>query len=308
MKSKTSPLFMLMFSYAVYSFAVCLPDNKMGLNDWLMVISLNAVVNIVLILLSTANKNLSGWAQNIILVYFIFLFSKQIYKMWSYLKLYHGRQNGDSIVYVTILLILIFVVYPDLNTSRFSLPLFCFTVGIFVVILLFLAGKASRYNIYMHTSAYTQNSIFSVTMFDYIIPLLFINNQKYKISKINMIKYVFIVNIVLILAIIFIFSCFRGEYMYSISPLQIGFQVLSSDYVRNFDGVFTFLLIFAYFASVTVIYEAIKETNHKYKYVFLLLIPIFFMLVSSLSPFGFLSVDLLILLVIITGRCKNETY
>lgn len=306
MKSKTNPLFMLMFSYAVFSFAVYIPENKMGLYSWLMIISLNTVINILLILLVDTNKNLAVWIQNIMPVYLTFLFSKQLYKMWIYLKLYHGKQNGDSILYVTVFLILIFVVYSDIDISRFSLPLFLFTLGIFIIVLLVLADKVSRYNLYMHSKPDTTEDVYCVTMFDYMISILLINKSIFKCTRKIMIKYTLIVNTMLFFIIIYIFSCFKGEYMYSISPLQIGFQIFSSEYIRNLDGVFTFLIIFAYFAALVVISGALKAINHNYKYAFLLLSVLVFTMMKYMSGVWLLIVDLVAILILMVGRSKNE--
>ena len=57
-----------------------------------------------------------------------------------------------------------------------------------------------------------------------------------------------------------------------------------------------------------VIYESVKETHHKNIYVFLLLLVIFFIAISYFSPIYFFVVDMVMIFVILTGRCKNEIH
>ena len=306
MKNKSLPLYMLSFAYAIFSFAVYMPEQKMNVYDWIRALAFNAVFNIVFVLV-TDNRKLAYWAQCIIMVYLVFLFSVQINKMYRYIQLYHNRNNEVSVLIMTMIFILIFVVFSKIEISKFSMPLFIFSRAILAILLILNMDKVSVYNLCSHPRLVKNNDISSVTMFDYINPMILISKNQRDYNKKSLVEYQFLSNIGFIIITLAIFACFRGDYMYSISPLQVGFQITTTNFVRNFDGLFTFLLIFAYFAALLMILWAFKEISVKYKYRFLLLAPLFVIISLNFDTKLFLVLQLIAIIVLLAGRCKSET-
>ena len=253
MKSNSIQVYMLAFSYAIFSFAVYIPSQKMDIYDWLKVFILGTAVGVFAIILTYSKKSVSTWVEVILLFYFIFLLSSKIYAVWRYTKLYHNRETADSIMIVTLIMILIFVAYHNIEIKKFATPLFIFSAMIIVLAILLNWGKISRYNIYAYTKNTQSATRYRVTMFDYIIPAVWLGNKLNFDNRKNIILFFVSINIILLLVTLFSFGCFRGDYMYSISPLQAVFQLSSTESIRNFDGVFYFLLIFAYFGAILLI-------------------------------------------------------
>ena len=87
------------------------------------------------------------------------------------------------------------------------------------------------------------------------------------------------------LTVIFVFSCFNGNLLYSLSPLQAVFQLSSTKLIRNFDAIFDYMLFFSYFASAAVLMTAYKVTKKEFTYFnnadLLLVIPLFFMVLCT---------------------------
>ena len=124
MKSKITPLYMLTFSYAVFSFAVYLPYKNMSIYDWLKVFWVGTAIGVFAIVVAFHKKTISNWVQCVLMVYLIFLLSSKIYAVWRYTKMYHTRETADAIMIVTVIFILIFVAYPHIEVKRFAIPLF----------------------------------------------------------------------------------------------------------------------------------------------------------------------------------------
>ena len=306
MKSKITPLYMLTFSYAVFSFAVYLPYKNMSIYDWLKVFWVGTAIGVFAIVVAFHKKTISNWVQCVLMVYLIFLLSSKIYAVWRYTKMYHSRKTADAIMIVTAIFILIFVVYTNVRIERFAPPLFIFSTMIIIIAILFNWDKMSRYNLYFCTENTEATAIYCVTMFDYIVPVVYLGKKLKCINRKNMILFFILINLSLILLTFFIFGCFRGNFVYSITPLQVVFQLSSTKTIQNFDGLFSFFLIFAYFAAILLIIWSLNQVNIKSKYGFLFLIPLFVVFSANISEIYLFIIEVVIILFLRIGVMRIE--
>ena len=306
MKSKITPLYMLTFSYAVFSFAVYSPYKNMSIYDWLKVFLIGTAIGVVAIVVAFHKKTISNWVQYVLMVYLIFLLSSKIYAVWRYTKMYHSRGTADAIMIVTAIFILIFVAYPYIEVKRFAIPLFIFSLMLIAFAILFNSSKINRYNLYMHIKNTVFKHEYRVTMFDYTVPFMLLGNKTKSSNQKNMILIFVLINFILVLVTLVTFSCFRGDFMYSISPLQIAFQLSSTNSIRNFDGLFSFLLIFAYFATILLILWSLSQLNLKIKYRFLFLVPVIVAFMPNISEVYFFIRQILIILFMRIGVVHIE--
>ncbi len=311
MKSKQTSLYLLMFCYIFFSFAVYIPDKAINIYGWLKILFVSLIINLIYILLGSFNS-LEKYAVLILKLYLVFTLSRQIYKIYRYMKIYHSSKSGFEILIITGIIIFIFVAHSNIDLKRYAMPLFIITLFIPTIVLMLNVPKISRYNIYNHGDILGNMKINSITMFDYCVPIIILSKNsciKYKSGKIItvILSYLTLLTIVLLA-----YSCFNGNYMYSISPLQCLFQLSGTNLIRNYDALFTFFIIFSFFASVIIILLSFQRLNREiscnYKlkeYGFLFLLPVFFIFNNIIKPYVLFFAELVAVMMILMGK-KNE--
>lgn len=272
MENKTVSLYMLVFCYAVFSFAVYIPDSRMNVYSWLTVFAVALILKIIFLFLIRNGRDLKS-VKMLFEIYLTFLLSLQTNKIFRYLRVYHNK-NAESIVIMTMFLLLIFVVFKDIDFYRFSKLLFWFSAVLILTVIALNINKVNVYNLFSHSKLPADLGIGSITLFDYIIPMCLVQNSFGLKEKYKPIKTIIVIDLLIITLIFFIYLCFKGDLVYSISPLQLIFQLSGGEYIRNFDAMFSFILIMLYFASVILILWSIKEItadfiNIKYGILFL---------------------------------------
>lgn len=303
MENRTASLYMLVFCYAVFSFAVYIPDSKMNLYSWLAVFGIAVVLKIIFLFLIRNGRNLKS-VSKFFKVYSVFLLSFQTNKIFRYLRLYHYK-NAEAIVFITILIILIFVVFKDISFYRYAKPLFWFSVALIATIIALNINKANVYNLFSHSRTYGDFKLSSITLFDYIIPMCLIQNSIGLKEKYNLIKIILIIDFLIMSLIFFIYLCFRGNIVYSISPLQLIFQLSGSKYIINFDAMYSFIVIMLYIASIILILWSIKETdksNNDIKYGILLFYIIAFGISFFIKDFILSAIHLVGIIMFLGGK------
>lgn len=305
MKSELSALNTLTICGAIFSFAVFIPDNPMGLYDWLSIIFIYTVYYIFLLLFINHGRIQKPLADMIILIYILYLFSKQIYKMLQYIKMFHGNSSGTAVLVVSLLTVIIMTL-TDTRFSKLAFPLFVFTTILILFARILNIEKISILNLYQHNK--TTINISNKTLFDYIIPYAITANSFNNCTKKKTINLVLLANMLLVLITIFVFACFHGDLLYSLSPLQALFQISATELIKNYDAFFNFLLFFSFFASITVISYAYKVIKSRFRYFsrfdILLIIP-FMILAGTIAKVAFY-IEILMTAIIFFGKDKGK--
>ena len=282
MKSDIKHLNILVFCYAFFSFTLYIPEKPMNVYDWLYLILFYSVAYLLFIqfiIHGNKQKPLSGL---LILIYILYLVAKQIMLLYKYVKLFHGQYSATAVIIISIIMLYIFV-YTDCNLYKLAFPCLAAILIILLLSVVINAGKISALNLYRTEVQGIRTSC--KTLFDYIIPYGITMNSITNDGKRKAIKTVIISNSVFMLTVIFVFSCFNGNLLYSLSPLQAVFQLSSTKLIRNFDAIFDYMLFFSYFASAAVLMMAYKVTKKEFTYFnnadLLLVIPLFFMVLCT---------------------------
>ena len=125
-------------------------------------------------------------------------------------------------------------------------------------------------------------------------------------SKNNALSNVLTISFAMIITTIFCFSTFSGDFLYSISPLQALFQISGTDLIKNFDALFSFMVIFMYFGALSILllaYKILIGINNSIKYGFLFLI-IPFLLLAEYTADHFIFIEMSVIAIMFFGREK----
>lgn len=265
MKTKAASLNSMVLCYAFLSFAVLIPNEKMNIINWITSLAFNTAIYTVYSLFLIKNSTLKPLASLIILIYLIYILSARIRTIYQYLKLYHGNNSAAHILFITLLFILIIVADKNLQIYKMA-PIFVCAIILFAAILLIINFKnINAYNLYFHKKSEIIE-INNVTLFDYIIPMAVIANSIEGYKKYQAIYTVNLISYVLIILIFISFSVFKGDLLYSLSPLQCIIQVSQTNLINNYDAMFNFLICFIYFGSILLILWAYKVLKEKFTY------------------------------------------
>ncbi len=265
MKSKNSIVYMMAFIYALFSYAVIIPDGRVTFTDWLITLAVNCIIGIIAALLVSDNRKILPLADLVILIYILFLISKTIAGMNRYMKIYHPQSPYAINIIITVVLIFTLYCYSGIKAEKLAAPVCTIALLILVMIVRLNISKANPSNLYIKSNS-SGMRIYNVTLFDYIIPLAVVLNSKHLLNRKKTTAFIFRLTFGLISVTVFIFSCINGNLLYSISPLQIAFQISSGSQIANFDAYYNFLLWFCYFASLILLMEAWRSIKTRFKY------------------------------------------
>ena len=300
--NKISALNFLTFSYALFSLTVNTPVDKTDVYSWIWRIGFKSRIYIIYCMLLSKNRSLKPIVSNIVAVYIIFLIAKQIADITHYMGIYHNSALSTCVV--SLILILIFVSSDNDIIIRTAYPLWIMTVLSLMVLFLFNINKATPYNLYSISTV----KLYNVTLFDYFVPMIIILNNlelNFKNTAFSNILTVALANIFLI---IFSFSVFSGNYLYSISPLQALFQISGTDLIRNFDAMYSFFVLFMYFGTLSMLlwaYKILTIKNKVTQYGFLFLMIPFLFFNTLVSKF-LVIVEMFVVVIIFWGRKEND--
>ncbi|MBR5520814.1 MAG: hypothetical protein IKU54_02350 [Oscillospiraceae bacterium] len=252
MENRYHTIFFLAASYTLFSFATYISDDKINLHGWLISIFLSGVVNILASMIIFGNKKAYKTVYFVGTIYLYLVFFKTVNSMNSYMQMYYSRHSVIITVIVTLLMLILLKGMTQLSLERLALPVAY--IGLFMIMLIFLlnCNKVNPINLYSSDTAVYASEI-NVTLFDYIIPLALMTDYNTKKDRIFFIKLnTFIVFIISILTIL-VFSCLKGDIMYSISPLQIAFQLPVGLQIFNFEAIYSCFLWFCYFSGLILL-------------------------------------------------------
>jgi len=281
MKSKNYIVYTMAFIYVLFSYAVTISPGIMTFNDWFIVLVFNCVISIIAALLISDNRKILPLADLVILIYILFLISKTIAGMNRYMKIYHPQAPLAINIIITAALIFTLYCYSGVKAEKLAAPVCAIAFFILVMIVRLNITKANPSNLYIRSNS-TRMRISNITLFDYIIPLAVILNSKHSLNRKKITAFIFLLTFALISVTVFVFSCISGNLLYSISPLQIAFQISSGSQIANFDAYYNFLLWFCYFASLILLMEAWRNVKTRFKYFngteLFLIIPVVFLI------------------------------
>ena len=289
MKTDKTAINLLFFSYAFFSFAIMIPKDKMTVYDWIKQLVLYGLIYIIIILFTADNKKFKPLTNLILLIYIISLISRQALKMWNYMKLYHGQTTANSTVLVTIFTVILLSYIKDSRLSQLYFPLSISVAVLLFIVFILNVDKISSYNLY---NQYQNNGLaLNVTLFDYIVPYVIAVKTTGANAKKDAIYTLFFTTMTFIAITLFAFMSVKGNILYSLSPLQMLFQVSSTKLIRNFDALFNYIVYFSYFGALSSLitsYGLLKENFTFFNKGDLLLAVPFFILFSKIENLYYL--------------------
>lgn len=307
MKTETLSLNMLTFCYAFFSLAVYVPVTEMSVYDWIFLTGFYTVIYIVLSLFVIHGQQQTPLGYLILILYLMALFAKQISSMYDYIKLFHGHRSGMAVVIISLLSLLI-LVFNKGNITKLAAPCFVMTAVLILFLLVLNAEKISAANLYQVQKI--GRTKYNATLFDYIIPYGIIANDIKNYNKKKVVKYIILSDFMLLMIVLLAFSCLSGDLLYSISPLQMLFQISTTELIKNFDALFNFLLFFGYFSAITVLtmaYRTVKEHFPYFNYSDLLLIIPLFLLYDKIGYGIMFLLEIIVSAIMFTARRKGES-
>lgn len=308
MNSKLASIYILALCYSVFSFAMAVPSEKMSVYDWIVSIVLNGILYVFLSLIIFTDRKPQPIADLILLIYILLLIAKQLNYLNNYMKIYHRQTSTFGNIVITVVLLFIFSSMGYTKTAGLASPSAALTIILIVMLIFLNIGKINPANL---NAKYSLNTItyFNVTLFDYIIPMSLALYGGGKDTKKKAVFTVIIQMFVLIILTVVAFSCIKGDLLYSISPLQILFQVSSGNLIKNFDAIFNLLLYFSYFSSILLLVCAYSKIKQRFRYFSnadLFLILIFVMFAGIISDFAWFIIQLASAAVILAGSRKEK--
>ncbi len=306
MKTDSISINLLFFCYAFFTFAVSAASEKTYALTWVLKLVVSALFYAVFIFLLGNKRKFKPLCRMFVIIYLLFLMAKQIYMISDYMRIYHGRSSAVSTLAITALLIFMFVKIKDTDISYLYLPLFFMTMLLIIIVLVLNFPKVSRYNLL--SADRKMGFQMNITLFDYVIPYLIMINSHKGVHKNKAIILIFTSTFCFLLITLYAFMCVNGDLLYSLSPLQMLFQLSSTKLVRNFDALFNFLLYFSYFASLVVLmksYNSLKESFTYFNSADLLLIIPFFVFMPLLKCIPVFIPEITAGIIILFGREKK---
>lgn len=259
---KTSCFLSLGFCWAVFSFAVAVPPAQTHLKAWIVSLFLNGIIYIIYTLLLFEKVNNKPLVNFLLIIYILFLTSKQFVRLSEYARLFHGQTLVLTNIVITVLLILYLINFFVGHSVRTAAPLLFMVVIMLFMTVVLNAEKIRPSNLYVRIGAYNLG-YYNVTLFDYIIPLYIILKEHPFTNKKKTVKLIITVFFTLSGLSVLAFSCIKGNLLYSISPLQILFQTASSNLIESYDYLFTFFVYFGYFSALVILmtaYNLLKQS------------------------------------------------
>ena len=265
MKIQNNIVYISAFVYILFSYATILPESAIDVHSWIIIIVVNFRIALFLCFFTINNRQILPLADLVLIFCIIFLMAEQIIKINRYMKTYH-RQSPVWVNYIITLAVIIIVHSYDIKkTEKLSVPLAVTAMLTIVLIIVMNISKSDPSNLYRDYNS-TDLHGFDITLFEYLIPLSVILNYKQSSDKKKTSVFILSTGLALITITIFIFSCTKGNLMYSISPLQIAFQLSESSQVANFDVYYSFLLWISYFAAIVFLFQAWKCIKQRFAY------------------------------------------
>jgi len=309
MKSENMNKYLLLFCYVFFSFAVAMPEVPMNVYDWIRRIAVSSAVLITLIIVFFEQRVLNKYVSIIIGIFLFLLTARRINNMYSYMQLYHQQIYYYSDYIVIAFAVIMMYSIKEKRIYQLSLPFVSITAILIMLLIVLNYNKFNPSSLYLEYSS-VKTGLFSVTLFDYIIPMYLLFSTGNKKIRSKGIAFVFITDFILIIIIIFIFGCIKGDLLYSLSPLQIIFQISGTEQMKNYDAIFNILLYFSFFSSVAVNIAAYKNIKMKIgiktKFDVAFIIPALF-IVKKIDAKLWLLIQIIVIALIISGR-KSQAY
>lgn len=308
MKTDRISINILFFTYAFFCFTVSLPQSSANCLDWIRYIVLNGALYLIYTALLADNKNFKPLADFILLLYIIFLISAQAVKIWRYIKIYHGQTSAFSAVIITIFTLIILSVIEKEHIIQLSMPLFSAVIILLLTVMLLNIDKFNGLNLYANKSInpFSEN----ITLFDCAVPYIITVKKIGKNTKKTAVFTIICTTIAIILITIFCFMSVRGNLLYSLSPLQMVFQISSTTLIRNFDALYNLYVFFSYFRSLALLFVSYKTIKARFIYFnktdLLLTAPFFVLLTSMDIPLGV--IEFIVVIIMFFGRERKVYY
>ena len=308
MKTDKTAINLLFFTYAFFSFTINMPEVKMTASDWIRQIGLYCVIYIVFVLFAADNRKFKPLTNLLILIYIISLISIQTLNMWNYMKIYHGQTSANSTILLTFFTILLLSFIKDSRIAQLYFLLFAGVVLLMVILFILNVGKISSYNLY--TQSQNNQIVFDGTLFDYIVPYIASIKSTGRKAKSTAVFSLIFTNLAFIIITISAFMTIKGNLLYSLSPLQMLFQVSSTSLIRNFDALFNYLVYFSYFGALVSLITSYSIVKKSFPYFnrWDLLLTVPFLVLYSKYELPVLWIESAMVIIMVIGRERKGYY
>lgn len=308
MKTDRIAINLLFFIYALYSFAVSMPSARSDCYNWIKYLAVRTVIYIIFTVFTLNTGKYKPIVNLILLIYILFLLSVQIFKMYSYMKIYHGQTTALPVLFISGFTIILLSELTEQNLKQLHLPLCVVALMMIITVLILNTDKMNRFNLFDKQLNKTSN--FDITMFDYLVPyFIVIRTTGNKIKKSAITTILGIVTS-LTLITIFAFMTIRGDLLYSLSPLQIVFRMSSTELIRNFDALYNYFVLFLYFGALVALILSYKSVKKDFQYFnrsdLLSVIP-FYVLISNFQ-FSTLLIEVIFMILMFIGSERKGNY
>ena len=262
MRCKNRPVYLMFFCYGVLSFATYFPKGQTDLRQWLIFLMANFLLYSVYFALAPVSGSLGKLPAMLLNFYIILLISRQIYKMYFYMQTYHGQNSLPATAVISAAVIITGLNLFRQENRRLAKMMFLFTALLLALAFFLNWEKADGIHVY-NIIRYSSNPVY-LSVFDFAVPMLVSAEYTGKQGKAENLAFAAAVFGFFAVVSVFAFCCVGGNILYSLSPLQMLFQLSATGLIKNYDAIYNFFLFFAFFAALTALVTGLKKIKEDF--------------------------------------------
>ena len=264
MRCENKPVYLMFFCYGVLSFATYFPKEQTDLWQWLIFLMANFLLYGVYFALVPGAGHLGKLPAMLLNFYIILLIARQIYRMYFYMQTYHGKSALPATAAISAAVIITGLNLFRQENRRLAKIMFLFTALLLALAFFLNREKADGINVY-NIVRYTGRPVY-LSVFDFAVPMLVSAEYTGKVGKAENLAFAASVFGFFAVVSVFAFCCVGGNILYSLSPLQILFQLSATGLIKNYDAIYNFFLFFAFFAALTALVSGLKKVKEDFKH------------------------------------------
>lgn len=262
MSCKNSPVYLMFFCYGVLSFATVFPKGQTDLWQWLVFLMANFIVYSIYFSLGSKHGHLGKLPAMLLNFYLILLIARQIYKMYFYMQTYHGQSSLPATAAISAAVIITVLNLFDRENRRLAKIMFLFTALLLILAFFLNWEKADGIHVY-NIVRQTGKPVY-LSVFDFAVPMLISAECAGKEEKSENLAFTAVVFGFFAVVSVFAYCCVGGDILYSLSPLQVLFQLSATSLIKNYDAIYNFFLFFAFFAALAALVTSLKKVKEDF--------------------------------------------
>ena len=262
MRCENSPVYLMFFCYGVLSFATYFPKGQTDLWQWLIFLMANFLLYGVYFALVPGSGHLGKLHAMLLNFYIIRIIARKIYRMYFYMQTYHGQSALPATAAISAAVIITGLNMFRQENRRLAKIMFLFTALLLALAFFLNREKADGINVY-NIVRYTGRSVY-LNVFDFAVPMLISAEYTGKGEKAENLAFAAAVFGFFAVVSVFAFCCVGGNILYSLSPLQMLFQLSATSLIKNYDAIYNLFLFFAFFAALTALVNGLKKVKEDF--------------------------------------------